>query len=72
MQAEQFTLSNLIQRYPGPTAAAIGCFTVLLCLIVGLTVTGRMRKRRNLMLAEAKSEAEAANRAKSGFLAYES
>ncbi len=68
VQAEQLTLSNLIQRYPGPTAAAIGCFTVLLCLIVGLTVTGRMRKRRNLMLAEAKSEAEAANRAKSDFL----
>jgi signal transduction histidine kinase/CheY-like chemotaxis protein len=68
VRTEQFSLSNLMRRYPVQTTVAVGSFSVLLCLLAGLLFTVRIRKRRNLALAEAKKEAEAANMAKSDFL----
>ena len=65
---EPFSLQTMIKRYPLPMASAILIFAVLICLLVFLLVTSRTRKRQNLALAEAKNEAEVANRAKSDFL----
>jgi signal transduction histidine kinase/AmiR/NasT family two-component response regulator len=65
---EPLSLQIMIKRYPLPMASAILIFAVLICLLVFLLVTSRTRKRQNLALAEAKNEAEVANRAKSDFL----
>jgi signal transduction histidine kinase/CheY-like chemotaxis protein len=68
VQAETLSLSVMMRRYPVQTTVAVGSFSVLLCLLIVLLLSTRARKRRNLMLAEAKKEAEAANIAKSDFL----
>jgi len=68
VQTEKLTPRVLIRRYPVQMAAAIGAFSILICLLAVLLFSARSRKRRNLALAEAKLEAEEANRAKSEFL----
>jgi signal transduction histidine kinase/AmiR/NasT family two-component response regulator len=68
VQPEPLSLGVMMRRYPVQTAIAVGSFSILLCLLAVLLFSARVRKRRNLMLAEAKRDAEAANIAKSDFL----
>ncbi len=68
VQTEDFSFSLLMRRYPMQMAAAIGVFGVLVCLLAMFIASARVRKQRNLVLMEAKKDAEAANRAKSDFL----
>ena len=68
VHAEPLSVSVLIRRYPVQAAFAVGSFSILLCLLAILLFSARVRKRRSLALAEAKMEAETANRAKSDFL----
>ena len=65
---ERLSPRVLIRRYPMETAAAIGSFSILLCLLVVMAVSSNTKKRQALALAKAKQEAEAANKAKSDFL----
>jgi signal transduction histidine kinase/BarA-like signal transduction histidine kinase len=65
---EPLSLRVLIKRYPIPMALAISAFAILISLLIGLSVSSGVRKRRNLALAKAKEEAEQANEAKSVFL----
>ena len=68
VQNEDFSFRLLMRRYPLQSAFGIGIFSILLCLLVTLLLTGSTRKRHSLRLAEAKREADEANRAKSDFL----
>ena len=68
VQPESLSLSVIMRRYPVQAAIAVGSFSILLCLLVVLLFSSRARKRRNLVLAEAKREAETANLAKTDFL----
>jgi signal transduction histidine kinase/CheY-like chemotaxis protein len=67
-QKEAFSLSMLVRRYPVQMAAALGLVLVLVGILIVLLVTSDLRKRQNERLAAAKSEAEAANNAKTEFL----
>jgi len=66
--SEPLSLRVLIKRYPIPMAFAISAFGVLISMLISLSVSAGIRKRRNLDLARAKEEAEKANEAKSVFL----
>ena len=65
---ERLSPRVLIRRYPMETAAAIGSFSILLCLLVVMAAFSNTKKRQALALAKAKQEAEDANKAKSDFL----
>lgn len=67
-QKEAFSLAMLVRRYPVQMAVTLGLILVLIGLLIILLVTSDLRKRQNERLAAAKSEAEAANNAKSDFL----
>lgn len=67
--AEPLSPQMLLKHYPTQTAAAIGLFAILLSLLIFMAVTSSQRRQQNLVLAQAKKEAEHANRAKSDFLA---
>jgi len=65
---ERLSPRVLIRRYPMETAAAIGSFSILLCLLVVMAAFSNTKKRQALALAKAKQDAEDANKAKSDFL----
>jgi len=68
VRPEKLTPRVLIRRYPVQMAVAIGSFSILLCMLAVMLFSARARKQRASALAEAKQEAEEANRAKSDFL----
>jgi signal transduction histidine kinase/ActR/RegA family two-component response regulator len=68
VQQEALSPAVLMRRYPLQTTAAVCTFSILLCLMAVFMFSAGVRKRRNLVLAEAKAEAEAANQAKTDFL----
>ena len=67
-RTERLTLRLLIRRYPVEATGVTALFGTLVGLLVLLLATAGARKRRNVRLAAAIREADAANRAKSDFL----
>jgi len=75
VRAEPITLTVLLRRYPGQSAAVLAVIGATVTIIIFLYITSMQRKKRNLQLAAAKQEAESArqmadeaNAAKSDFL----
>ncbi len=66
--AEPLSPQMLLRHYPTQTTIAIGLFAILLSLLIFMSITSSQRRQQNLVLAQAKKEAEHANRAKSDFL----
>jgi signal transduction histidine kinase len=62
------SLMTFFYRYPVQSSIILACLFLLVCLIVFLAIYSESRKKQNLALAQAKAEAEKANRAKSDFL----
>ena len=68
IRSERLSLRVLMRRYPVHMAVSIGSFSILICLLAVSLFSANERKRRNIILAEAKKDAEAASKAKSDFL----
>ena len=68
VQKEAASLRVLMRHYPTQVVVAIVAFSILICLLLGTLLSARAKKRQALILAKAKQDAEAANRAKSDFL----
>jgi len=68
VRAEPLSLRVLVRNYPAATAVGIGSFSILLGLLLMMLYSARSRKRQALVLARAKQDAEAANKAKTDFL----
>jgi signal transduction histidine kinase/CheY-like chemotaxis protein len=65
---EPLTFKTMIRRYPVKMGATLGAAGLAVGLMVVLLVASDVRRRKNIQLAAAKQEAEAANFAKSDFL----
>ena len=68
VKSEPLSVKMLLRHYPIQMALGFGLFFMLLVLLVFMMITSSVRKRQNLVLANAKKEAESANQAKSEFL----
>ena len=65
---DPFTFYRLVTNYPIQTAALLGIIILVTGMLIVTAVNSSNRKKQNAMLAEAKNEAENANKAKSEFL----
>ena len=68
IQEQPLTFSYLLKRYPVQTICALVVLCGILAGLVSLSIVSSERKRKNIQLAEAKKQADAANAAKSEFL----
>lgn len=68
LRPEPLTIKLILRRYPIQIAIISVIFFIVLLLFVILIISTVIRKRQNIQLEAAKSEAEAANKAKSDFL----
>jgi signal transduction histidine kinase len=67
-QGGALSLHLLLRRYPAQMALLIGALVTLVGFLIIVIMSSSARRRQNIRLAAAKSEADAANRAKSEFL----
>jgi len=66
---EPASLRSFAKHYPVTTSFIVTAFMILLAIVLLMTIDSKNRKRRSQALAQAKKEAEDANKAKSEFLA---
>ena len=67
--SEPASLQKFVKHYPLQASIIGTAFMILLATLLIMAASSKVRQRRNLALAQAKQEAESANKAKSEFLA---
>jgi len=68
VMVEPSTLRMLVRKYPEAIMLAFVVFSFLFGWVIILLISARIRSKQNVLLVQAKREAESANRAKSEFL----
>lgn len=67
--SEPASLQKFVKHYPLQASVIVTVFMILIAILLITAADSKVRERRNLALAQAKQEAEDANKAKSEFLA---